>query len=93
MSWYISTKNPVEKRHIDSAIDLLAISQEDGPMEDQLRIAKQAAKLIAATTPGPYLSVALNGHANGVGWQKREGWSNDYISVTVTQITETPDGQ
>ncbi len=27
-------------------------------------------------------------HANGVGWQKKEGWSNDTISVNITQFTE-----
>ncbi len=86
MSW--SATVPVtEKAGIEQAIDAVVTSPADlnGPMFDQLHTAQLAAKLIARCTPGPKVHVSMSGHANGVGWQKKEGWANDCITVSVTQ--------
>jgi len=89
MSWSANLKEKTAKRDIETAIDILLPDHViDDMAYDQLRAAKRAAKEIAKSVPGPFLSVILSGHANGVGWQKKEGWANDTISVTVTQMTE-----
>ena len=88
MSWSTGTKVSVSKAEADAAIDALTTGTSDPMHEDQLRVAKQAAKLLLTNIPGPYVRVNLNGHANGVGWQKREGWSSDCITVSVTQTYE-----
>lgn len=87
MSWSAGTK-AIAKSEADAAIDALTTGTNDPQHEDQLRVAKQSAKLLLANVPGPFVSVSLSGHANGVGWQKKEGWSNDCISVNVTQMFE-----
>jgi len=79
---------PVAKAEADAAIDALTTATNDPMHEDQLRVAKQAAKLLLASVPGPAVTISLSGHANGVGWQKKEGWANDCISVNVTQAVE-----
>jgi hypothetical protein len=90
MSWSASFVKPVSKAEAESAIDALSTGgQTEGPAIEQCRIAKQAAKAMLAVIPGPYVMVSMAGHANGVGWQKKEGWSNDTISVVVTQ-SDTP---
>lgn len=89
MSWSAGTKK-VAKADADGAIEALNTGTNDPKHEDQLRIAKQAAKVLLATVPGPFITVSLSGHANGVGWQQKEGWSNDCISVNVTQHIEPP---
>ena len=87
MSWSTGTKS-ISKKDADAAIDALTTGTNDPQHEDQLRTAKQAAKILLGTVPGPFVSISLNGHANGVGWQKKEGWANDCISVSVTQMFE-----
>lgn len=87
MSWSAGTK-AVAKSEADAAIDALTTVTNDPQHEDQLRSAKQAAKLLLAIVPGPFVSISLSGHANGVGWQKKEGWANDCIAVNVTQMFE-----
>lgn len=87
MSWSAGTKS-VAKSEADAAIDALIAGTGDPTHDDQLRVAKQAAKLLLANIPGPYVTVSLSGHANGIGWQKKDGWSNDCISVNVTQQME-----
>lgn len=89
MSWSVSMK-PTKKADVDAAIDALSTNTSDGPMEDQLRVAKLAAKLLAFNVPGPYLYVSMSGHANGVGWQEKSGWSNDCISVSISQTLMPP---
>jgi hypothetical protein len=37
--------------------------------------------------PGPKLSFHLAGHANGVGEKEIPGVSNDWLTVTVAQVT------
>jgi len=89
MSWSVSLPKPVKKEDVDGAIDsIVPTSYMDGPMLDQFRTAKQAAKLVAHNIPGPYVSVSMSGHANAVGWQKKEGYANDCIAINVGQITE-----
>lgn len=88
MSWSAGTK-AVPKSEADATIDALTTGTDDPQHEDQLRTAKQAAKLILANVPGPFVSISLSGHANGVGWQKKEGWANDCIVVNVVQMFES----
>ena len=89
MSWSAFMKREVPKGEIQDAIaNITTDTPLDGPMLDQLQAAKRAALELVKSIPGPYLQVVMNGHANGVGWQQKEGWANDTISVTVTQRTE-----
>lgn len=90
MSWSTRTQI-VAKGDADAAVAALTTGTTGptAPMhEDQLRTAKVAACLILATIPGPFVSVSLSGHANGVGWQGKDGWANDCISISVTQSLE-----
>lgn len=88
MSWSCSTPK-VEKQQAENDIDAaMPGGLCDGPVLDQLSAARRAAKELLKLIPGPYVVVSMSGHANGVGWQKKEGWANDAISVTVTQFTD-----
>jgi hypothetical protein len=89
MSWSTRTKY-ILKAEADAAIDALVTGTNEPVHEDQLRVAKQAAKLILANISGPMITVSLSGHANGVGWNKKEDWSSDSISVNVTQQFSAP---
>lgn len=87
MSWSVGFEKPVPKAEADAAIDALVVPVNVGPeCLDQLRSAKSAAKALLSNISGPYILVNLSGHANGVGWQKKAGWANDCICVSVTQI-------
>ncbi len=89
MSWNASTKGPVLKQNLPEALAGITDGEPlNGPMYEQLEAARRAAKELAKTVPGPHLAVSMSGHANGVGWQKKEGWANDTITVTVSQVTE-----
>jgi hypothetical protein len=88
MSWTLSV-NSVIKEQIDATLDGLPTPEYmDGPMKDQLRVAKQAVKQIVANVPGPHLAITMSGHANGVGWQKKDGWVNDFITISIQQLCE-----
>jgi hypothetical protein len=87
MSWSTGTK-AVAKIKADEAIDALTLSNQEDWHDDQLRIAKLAAKMILLNIPGPFVIVSLHGHGNGVGWNKKDGWASDSITVTVTQMFE-----
>jgi hypothetical protein len=86
MSWSVST-GIVNKSEVDSFIDALGdpYIAERPASWDQLKAAKDAAKLLLKSIPGPFVAVSLSGHANGVGWQKAQGCSNDEIHITVMQ--------
>lgn len=89
MSWSASFTKPVRKVDAAAYIDRLNTgSQVEGPAIDQCDLAKQAAKEIIKGIPGPYVMVTLSGHANGVGWHKKDGFANDCINVSVAQICE-----
>ena len=91
MSWSASFTKPVRKVDAAAYIDRLSTgAQVEGPAIDQCELAKAAAKSLLPGIPGPYVQVTLSGHANGVGWQKKEGWANDCITINVTQFTEEP---
>jgi len=91
VSWIASFVKPVPKRQAAAAISALSTGrQTEGPAIDQCELAKHVAHSILPIIPGPFIQVTLSGHANGVGWQKKEGCSNDCISVSVVQITEEP---
>ena len=89
MSWSTFFVKPVPKREAAAAISALTIGgQAEGPAMDQCELAKHVAHSLLPIIPGPYIQVILSGHANGVGWQKKEGWANDCITVNITQMTE-----
>lgn len=85
MSWS-TTSGTINKAAADATLDALSTGTGNPHHEDQLRIAKAAAKLIIGNIPGPMIIVSMSGHANGVGWQSKEGWANDCISVSVSQV-------
>lgn len=88
MSWSTSTMR-VPKAEVERALNDLGFPGiMDAPALDQVAAAKRAALELVKTVPGPYIIVSLSGHANGVGWQKKEGWANDCITVSVTQFLE-----
>ena len=89
MSWSASFTKPVKKAEALDELDKLSTgAQTEAPAIDQCRLAKIAVRELLLGIPGPYVTVSINGHANGVGWKKKEGWANDCISVTVTQMCE-----
>ena len=89
MSWSASLVKPVRKAEAVAAIEALTTGQQtEGPAIDQCEAAKLAAKLLLPSIPGPFVMVSLSGHANGVGWQKKEGWANDCMNISITQLTE-----
>ena len=89
MSWSASFIKPVPKHEAAAAISALSTSgQSEGPAVDQCELAKHVAHALLPNVPGPYVNVTLSGHANGVGWQKKEGMANDMITVSVMQICE-----
>jgi len=90
MSWSLEVRC-VKKSELREALEIVVLPEylaNDGPMLDQVHAAFDAADLLAKSIPGPYISATFSGHANGVGWQKKEGMANDYINVTVMQICE-----
>jgi hypothetical protein len=52
----------------------------------QFEAAKSAAKELVKIVPGSHVMVSMSGHANAVGWQKKPGYANDCINVSVTQL-------
>ncbi len=91
MSWSASLVKPVRKIDAVAYIDRLSTgAQIEGPAIDQCELAKKAVKALLPGIPGPYVQVSLSGHANGVGWQQKEGWSNDCIIISIAQVTEEP---
>lgn len=93
MSWSASLPRPVPHHEAKQAIDQIPFPYDADTLETraaraQFEVAKRAAKAIVHSIPGPYVMVGMSGHANGIGWQAKEGWSNDMISVAVNQITD-----
>lgn len=89
MSWGASvtgTKAELANGGIDNAPT--SPTTLDEHMAKQHAAARVVALQLIEQVPGPKLSVNMNGHANGVGEQEKPGWSNDYITVTVTQVTK-----
>lgn len=88
MSWSTSTPK-APKAQVASKLGELSFPGVLEPAAlDQVDAAKRAALEILKTIPGPLIVVSLSGHANGVGWQAKEGWANDAITVSVTQHLE-----
>jgi hypothetical protein len=89
MSWSAGFAKPIRKAEASAAIDALTPGgQTAGPVIEQCDAAKAVAKILLASVPGSHVTVALSGHANGIGWQKKENTANDCINVSVTQICE-----
>jgi hypothetical protein len=75
---------PTLKRHFHIALDALQLQLGEPPQaQDQLYAAREAAKLIAATLPGPRLKARLRGRA--LGYEEFTNLQNS-IQVTVTQF-------
>lgn len=88
MSWSTSTL-VIPKAEAIRAINTIEIPQYvEAPALEQIRAAQEAAKELLKYVPGPRVRISMSGHANGVGWQKKDGYADDCITVTVTQITE-----
>lgn len=88
MSWSTSTPK-VAKHEAEQALSNLSFPGVlEPPALEQVAAAKRAAIELLKTVPGPFVVVSLSGHANGVGWQNKEGWANDCINVSVAQYTE-----
>jgi hypothetical protein len=87
MSWSASFQKPVLKCAAVAELDNLPKPQEPAAME-QFQAAKDVAKLLLKSVPGPFVNVSMTGHANAIGWQKKEGWANDMISVSVYQMCD-----
>lgn len=91
MSWSASFVKPVRKIEAAAYVDRLSTgAQVEGPAIEQCELAKSAVKALLPGIPGPYVQVSMSGHANGVGWQKKEGWSNDCINISITQVVDAP---
>lgn len=94
MSWSISIK-VVPKSAIGQALEDLSLADTgmvpSADAVDQLETAKRGALEILKGIPGPYVSVSLSGHSNGVGWQKKGGYADDFITVNVYQRAEAPE--
>ena len=63
-------------------------SELDEHMAKQHAAARVVALQLIEQVPGPKLSVTMAGHANGVGEVEKPGWANDYITITVSQVTK-----
>ena len=90
MSWSVTT-NLVSKSNAKAAIALLEL--DGGQIHsawavDQLETAKNAARELLKGIPGPYVIISLSGHANGTGWNKKDSYANDSISVSVSQVCQ-----
>lgn len=88
MSWSLTTKAVPREVAMLAITNLEPTEYMDGAARAQLQTAKRAAIEIVKIIPGTHVHVALSGHANGVGWQAKENYANDCISVTVTQCFE-----
>jgi flagellar motor protein MotB len=62
------------------------VDRQVGCVSDQIKAALAAVRELLKAIPGPYVQISISGHANGAGWHKKEGYANDCISVTVTQM-------
>lgn len=90
MSWSIQSKSIKREEAFDRICELAPNDYMDGPARTQFETAKEAAIEIVATLPGPFVRVSLSGHANAVGWQEKQGYVNETITVTVSQhLVET----
>lgn len=85
MSWSLSTDNVPKKDAVAAVMQLKPQHDIDPATEDQIYHAKKVALEAVRGVPGPFVSVTLSGHANGVGWQQKEGYANDCINISVTQ--------
>jgi hypothetical protein len=89
MSWNATINNLSHNEAVEALQQLELVDQYHSPAtHEQFRMAKQAAIALVASVPGPRINVFLSGHANGVGWQAKDGWANDFISINVSQVTE-----
>jgi hypothetical protein len=85
MSWSLDTGIVRKADAVAAIMQAKPQYDVDPPTEDQIYHAKKTALELVRGVPGPFVSVMMSGHANGVGWQQREGYANDGINVSVTQ--------
>lgn len=99
MSWSKRTPIPILKSNVEQYLSSWRLEPSDTgnpnaesmqhmAMADQFETAKEAARVLARTVPGPYVGIQLSGHANATGWDTPVGMSGDAISVSVWQSTQ-----
>lgn len=90
MSWSASVPPTERGRNFADAVDLATTSPADldEPMAEQFNEAKRVVKELGMAIPGPKVSATMSGHANGVGDREKPGWSNDYVTITISQVTK-----
>lgn len=90
MSWTASTSTIEKSKALHSLYNELTISPQDmdGPMLDQLSVAQDAVKVLLKNISGPKVRINMYGHANGVGWNKKSGYADDTITVSVSQVID-----
>lgn len=94
MSWSKSVYPQVAKGDVPAVLaDLILGPNSHDPvvqaaMEAQFEAAKPLVLAMLETVPGPYVTITMSGHANGVGEVSKPGWSNDSLTVSMQQWTE-----
>lgn len=89
MSWS-SSVSKVSRSELQAALEAaLVLGNDDVPTErqEQVDAARAAALYIArsAAVGDGAFNVSINGHANPE-HKPRDGWSNDYVNVTINQV-------
>lgn len=88
MSW-TATTGVVRKSEAKRALNELTLQGQCDPWaKDQFEETKDVALLLIKSVPGPYVTINMSGHANGVGYSKKDTWSNDFVSVSISQQTD-----
>jgi hypothetical protein len=85
MSWSLDTGIVAKKDAVGAIMRLNPSHEIDPATEDQIYHAKKTALELVRGISGPFVSITMSGHANGVGWQGKEGYANDCINLSVTQ--------
>lgn len=87
MSWSAPAL-AVRKKDIKKALSELELTGDNASWAiDQFEGAKDAVLELVKGIPGSYVVVNMSGHANGIGYNKKESWSNDFVSISVGQLT------
>ena len=85
MSWSLNTGIVPKKDVVGAIMGLKPTHEVEPATEDQIYHAKKVALELVRGINGPFVSVQMSGHANGVGWQGKEGYANDCVTVSVAQ--------
>lgn len=89
MSWsasVIAVEQLELEAKLSSALQIAANSDAEAEAKEQAHVAIAVAVALAKTTGSKAVNVSLSGHANP-SHEPREGYSNDFVSVSVTQAS------